>query len=1308
MTKRTLLSRHFWLLLLPLAGLVTVAALLIGQLRVHSDLHELAAEESAHVQLGKDEIVERLRTPQQHLMSLQKERPILAAIDDPSPVNRAGMSEAFASLLDRNPEYDQARWIDEKGMERVRVDRGQDGTGPVVIAEPNLQDKADRDYVVDTAHLGIGGIYISQLDLNIEHGKLSIPYRPTLRFAIAIADRAGVHRGILVINYLADPMLKNFKRKTGWGDRNIMLLNRQGYWLASPNPADEWGFMFGRAITLGSRSPEAWARISRSEHGQFIDASGLWSWETITPLAEALKRLGETDAPTLIVVSHLPAKAVRSVYFNAWLPTALIGILSVLILATLSWYVALRSEHKADALKAEAAAEESRRRVAVLEADQRVGARLAAIIESTDDAIVGKNLDGTITSWNPGAEKLFGYRADEAIGHGIQTLLAPGREEEERQILERIERGETVGHFETVRRHKDGHPIDVSVTISPIRDAAGRVIGASKIARDITAAKRAETELSRHREHLEELVEERTAQIAETTDQLRERQKFITTVTDNLPSMVGYWDRDLRCRFANRAYFDWFGRTSEQMLGTTIEALLGEERFQSNRPAIEAVLGGEPQQFELEIRKPSGELGYGFAHYIPDREGDAVIGFFVLVADVTPLKLAEGELRHANDKLEEALAGAKAASSAKSQFVANMSHEIRTPMNGVIGMLEILGHTKLDDDQARIIGTVRGSARSLLEVINDILDFSKIEAGYLKIEVIAADPTEIIESTARLFLGAAAAKGLVMRSFVAPSVRGQYLTDPVRLRQILSNLVSNAIKFTSSGGVTMTVDVAPGDDEAACLCFVVEDTGIGISREAQARLFQPFTQADDSTARKFGGTGLGLSICLRLVDLMGGKIGLDSVEGEGTRVTLTLPARPVESDAETTALDLHGVRVALVTSDKVEQRYFHGYLTHWGAEVTVMQPGSRPATPPPESFTLILAPLVTMEDIRLAAEGADEIGIPVGAPMRFVFYSYDDPPVDRNPTNDSIETTALSRARIITAVAVAAGRMSPETEIVQALPLLASHGAAPSRDQAIKEGRLILLAEDHPVNRDVTLRQLRLLGYAADAVEDGSAALAALTRTRYALLLTDCNMPEMDGFALTRRIRQAETGGFRLPIIALTANALDGEDQKCFAAGMDDYLSKPVEMATLRSRLDHWLSAGATNLAQTIAAPTALRTADDTDTAPALSLAVLAEYCGDDPAAVSENLKLFVDTMRVDLERLSAAIAQSNADETQLLAHRMKGAARIVGGQRLATCSEAVELAAEARDWAAVERDMPLLLAAAMKIDQMYDEIASA
>ncbi|MGO8831629.1 MAG: ATP-binding protein [Roseiarcus sp.] len=644
--------------------------------------------------------------------------------------------------------------------------------------------------------------------------------------------------------------------------------------------------------------------------------------------------------------------------------------------------------------------------------------------------------------------------------------------------------------------------------------------------------------------------------------------------------------------------------------------------------------------------------------------------------------------------LERATRAADAANRAKSNFLANMSHEIRTPMNGVIGMLEILGHTKLDEEQRRIIGTIRGSSRSLLEIINDILDFSKIEAGRLRIEAVPTDVTEIIENTTRLFLGAAAAKGVFVRCFAAPSISGRFFADPVRLQQILTNLISNAIKFTSVGGVTILAEALEGDAEARQLRVSVTDTGIGVSPEAQATLFRPFVQADDSTARKFGGTGLGLSICKRLVDLMGGEIDLQSAEPGGARVTFSFRARAVEENKGERRRELEGVSAALVGFDEAERGFLAGCLTHWGAQAASLALDSARAGLRSGAFTVILAPSALEEQVRAAA------GKPVadlsGPPRRFVFLTYDDEPADRTSTaKDAIVTTMRARARIITAVAIAAGRKSPEVEVFQRLPEPSSRAAPPDRERALADHRLTLLAEDHPVNREVIVRQLHLLGHAVDAVEDGAAALAALSRTRYALLLTDCNMPEMDGFELTRRLRASAADGARIPIVALSANAMEGEARRCLDAGMDDYLCKPVEMPVLGGCLERWLGPPAMNSPEPIRAPAA-SSAPRREEAPIpiLDVSILTECCGEDPAAIDATLRQFIQSMDVDLDGVATAIVRRDAAAAEILAHRIKGAARVVGGLRLADSSEAIENAARAKDWTAIEGGMARLSAA--------------
>jgi PAS domain S-box-containing protein len=1293
--------RLFLGLFLPLAGLVIAAAFLIAHSRTGAELARLRNSESTRIELGTEEIVRALKKAPAHLKSLQTETAIRRAIDSATTVNLDAMAESFATLLERNSEYDQARWIDETGMERSRVNRGDDQAGIRVASAADFQDKSDRLYFRESKDLPLDRIYVSQLDLNVDNGEVTIPYRPTIRFAVPIADDKGARRGIIVVNYLAQSLLDQFLDVTGRTDRHTELVNLDGYWLSSPNAGDQWAFMFDRPITVQTRFPAAWARIRADRSGQYIGDDGLWTWQAISLQGEWPGLGRELAGPTWIAISHEPSEVVESIYRRIWMPTLATAGITIFVFAAMSWYIAARSRRERETfesrIRAEAVVAESTERIAALEQAQKFGSMLAAIVDSSQDAIISKDLNSRITSWNAGAEHLFGYPVSEAIGQSLTMIIPAERQHEEQEIIDRVVKGEVVTHFETVRRHKDGHLIDISATISPIRDGAGSIIGASKIARDITRAKNIEEELHLYQEQLEELVEKRTRQIEEATEQLRERDKLITAVSDNVPGMVSYWDRGLRCKFANRGYLEWLGKRPEDIVGKRMAEVFPAEFIDAGKTAWDAALHGEPGHIIRERLKPNGETGHLSVHYIPDFTDGEVVGFFVLAIDITKQKQAEDELRRLNSKLTDALALAQEASKAKGQFLANMSHEIRTPMNGVIGMLELLGHTHLDPEQLRMIGTIDSSAQSLLEIINDILDFSKIEAGQLKVELIEADATEIVESTARLFLGAAASKDISIRCFSAPAVRNSFVTDPVRLRQILGNLVSNAVKFTSHGGVTITVDMMPDEIAGSKVRFVVADTGLGISPEAQARLFRPFTQGDGSVARKFGGTGLGLSICRRLTDLLGGEIRLSSTEGKGTEVALTLPSSVSRESVDVGDIDLRGVKVGMLIDDQTERHYLGAYLAYWGATVATLSSDVKSLQEwMTDPNAIILAPAASICTMRSRVEAA---GVEERSPLRrYVYYSHDDLAADQHPAEDSIVTTALSRCRIVTAVAVAAGRKSPEAEMAPAFSAARTGPLAPTRDQAIAAGTLILLAEDHPVNRDVVLRQLRFLGYAADAVEDGAQALAALARTRYGLLLTDCNMPVMDGFELAHSIRQAERGDDHLPIIALTANALEGEDRQCIAAGMDDYLSKPVELKTLRQRLECWLNPApfrAPGPAPQPAGPKATSVVD---------LSLLAEYCGNDPAATLETLGLYVESLAADFKKLSSAAARKDAKASELFAHRIKGAARAVGGHGLEACSETAERAANKRDWVTTQGELPRIGTAIEEIRHTLEE----
>ncbi len=548
------------------------------------------------------------------------------------------------------------------------------------------------------------------------------------------------------------------------------------------------------------------------------------------------------------------------------------------------------------------------------------------------------------------------------------------------------------------------------------------------------------------------------------------------------------------------------------------------------------------------------------------------------------------KLRSVQRELMQAKQDAEAAMMAKSEFLATMSHEIRTPLNGIIPLLDIVLSTKLGPDQKDYLQTAYKSARELLRIVDDILDYSKIEAKKLELEVVGLNLREVVDAVHRLLEKSAEAKSLTFNVTIEPSVRLAVRGDPVRLRQVLTNLVSNAIKFTQRGSVALHVSKRGESRTHFEILFAVKDTGLGIAPEAAAKLFQPFSQADASTTRMHGGTGLGLVICKRIVDLMGGKIGVRSELGKGSLFWFTVPLAKALGDVTSHRRDIQGARTLVLTSDANSMRRLGSYFAAWG--VTFLQSAA-----PADALSKIRS-AASMGDSwaydflivdGAALPGASATGLlrnvlrdPALNRVQFMYLQGDEAApaeLSGEPRFAAIAkqfTEGELRAAMLRLLGVgeptATNLVTPAAEDITAT---AVHIEQP-KAEATPIGGHVLLVEDNAVNRQVAQRLLSLIGISFEIAENGKEALDAIAARAFDSVLMDCQMPVMDGYTATRIQRQNEGQSKKhIPIIAMTANAMAGDREKCLNAGMDDYLSKPLNRALLEQTLRKWLPAGA-------------------------------------------------------------------------------------------------------------------------------------
>jgi signal transduction histidine kinase/CheY-like chemotaxis protein len=654
-------------------------------------------------------------------------------------------------------------------------------------------------------------------------------------------------------------------------------------------------------------------------------------------------------------------------------------------------------------------------------------------------------------------------------------------------------------------------------------------------------------------------------------------------------------------------------------------------------------------------------------------------------------------------ELRQAKQAAEAAAMAKGEFLATMSHEIRTPLNGVVPMLDLLMHANnLAPDHRELVRTAYSSSQQLLRIVDDILDYSKLEADRLVLESTAFNLRELLDTVLEMMERPAESKGLRLHLQIDSNVRLPVRGDPVRLRQVLTNLVSNAIKFTERGTVTVALRRLQETGAQHRLRFEVRDTGIGIDADAQARLFQAFSQADASTTRLYGGTGLGLAICKRIVELMGGRIGVDSEMRHGSTFWFEIPLLKVHGDLAAPHAAESGGRLLLVSNDARLRTRLSMQLPNWGYRVTAVETTQEgldrlraaAAQGTPWSYAVVVADLAGMRGTALALARNLERRSMFGDVRLVCLYGEEFAPEE------------LQRAGTMVS------RQAPDAELRDALAqprearatvraATAPTGAEPLTEGSLQNAR-VLLVEDNPVNLMVGQRLLGVLGVNCDTAANGEAALMRMSASRYDLVLMDCQMPVLDGYSATRQWREneaANAGNRRLPIVAMTANAMAGDRQKCLDAGMDDYLAKPVTRAELERCLHRWCkprSAGAqTAAAAPVSRPEARPVAADVPETPhpvATTVATPPVASQDGPLdlevfdelveILGADIAKLIETYLADapqlIAKLEAAAAEPDYKQLYQAAHALKSSSANLGAMGLSAAARRIELGGRA------------------------------
>ncbi|MBW2000023.1 MAG: PAS domain S-box protein, partial [Deltaproteobacteria bacterium] len=876
------------------------------------------------------------------------------------------------------------------------------------------------------------------------------------------------------------------------------------------------------------------------------------------------------------------------------------------------------------------------------------------ILASIQDGYYEVDLNGDFTRFNDSLCRILGYSKDEMIGMNNREY---SDEENSKMVYEVFNRvystGDPVEGFAWEVIRKDGRKRHVEISVSLMRGKDGNPFGFRGIVRDVTRRREVEEKLRQSIERYRNLFEHSNDAI------IIHQSGSIIDVNKRACDMLGY------------------GR--DQLLQMKISDLHPPRNHRESQKRVDSVKGGRSIKFETQFKRADGSMvDVEVSSRSVDPENHVIQG---IIRDITDRKQAEERLKEAYHELErtnrelakaighakEMARAAEMANRAKSEFLANMSHEIRTPMNGIIGMTELALATDLTAEQREYLTMVKSSAESLLLLINGILDFSKIESGKLDLEEVDFNPVKTVEDVVNVLAIKAEDAGLELVCHIKPDVPVTLVGDPVRLRQVVANLVDNAIKFTKQGEVLVRVATEEEDDSSTVIHFAVSDTGIGIPEGKIDKIFDGFTQADTSTTRKYGGTGLGLTISKQLVGLMGGRMWVESVEGVGSTFHFTARfkkgTRILEGRPDLEVMDLSGMRVLIVDDNATNRAVFREMTSSWGLIPSESTGG--------------------LDALRRIREGFES-----GSPYNLILLDAQMPEVDgfetvrrikRYPGAEDIAIILLTSMGVTgdmlrcEELGISGYLHKPvkQSELLDAIMMALRRPGAKKKplitSLTIHEARMklkILMAEDNLVNQKLAQKILEKRGHEVTTATNGREAVEMFEKESFDLILMDVQMPEMDGIEATRAIRERERRmESRIPIVAMTAHAMKGDKERCLAAGMDDYVSKPVKAEELYRVIERQAvkSRKGGRMKREWSVP---GTGDMIKDDEIFNEAKALEVVDGDRELLKEIIEMFLEEHLNDVERLWEGVKSSNAHEVERAAHSLKGSVGSLGAKR--------------------------------------------